>query len=136
MNTNQIITFISDLGGIFSPASIPLVRAFFQRMIEDERVVVIFKQNTIHSVLAFSLSDDFKPFYTKETWDYVPHNPDGSVFYVELLASRTWDKKLRKQFQSLILEKYPQIQSAVWHKWADWGDRKVIWRRPCTKLKS
>lgn len=129
MNSGQIISFISQLGGILPPSALLLAQSYFHAMIKDRRIIAIYKDGALHAIMAFSLCSDYIPFWKKETWDYIPHQSNATTLYIELLAARYWDKEARETFQQEILKRYPQIEQAVWHKWADWGDRKVTWRR-------
>lgn len=109
----------------------PLAQIYFHNMIKDGRVIGIYDNGVLYGILAFSLCFEYEPYWKKETWDYVPHIPEGTTLYIELLACKEWNKEIRKTFAKEILARHPQIDLAIWHKWADWGDRKVTWRRQC-----
>lgn len=129
MNELGVIKFLGQRGARFGKRSLDQAISYFSHMIKDKRVITLFKDGKLHSIMAFSLGEDFDRFYRKHVWRYVPHDPSGKILYVEMVVSKSWDKDIRKQFRDEILKLYPQIEEAHWHKWATWGDRHVMWRR-------
>lgn len=129
MNAVDVLIFLGRIGYRFTPSTALLARNYFYEMIRDGRITALYKDGVIHGILAFSLCTDYEAFWKKETWDYRPHQIDGTTLYVELMAARNWNKEVRQAFQQEILKLHPQVEQAVWHKWAAWGDRKVTWRR-------
>jgi hypothetical protein len=129
MNARDAMVILGRMGMRYPPSSAALAEAYFHDMIKDGRVIAIYKDGGVYGLLAFSLCFDYIPYWRKETWDYRPHEVDGTTLYVELLAARHWNKEARETFAKEILTRYPQIEQAIWHKWATWGDRKVTWRR-------
>ena len=102
---------------------------YIQHMINDNRVILIEDVMGIHTVIMFSVCHNFTPFYMKKTWEYMSHKPDGKILYVEKAVSRGWNKELREKMRELFLNKYPQLQTAKWHRWDHWGDRPVTVKR-------
>lgn len=129
MTSIDLLVFMGELGGRFTPDQAQQAEAYFDQMIKDGRVIAIYKDGVLHGILAFSLCSNFIPYWKKETWDYRQHEDNGKTLYIEIMASRSWTKELRKTFQQEILNRHPQIEEAIWHRWASWGDRKVTWRK-------
>lgn len=129
MTSTLILLFLKNIGAKFSEPQAHLAQDYFNRMIKDGRVIAINKDGELHGILAFSLCFDYVPYWKKETWEYKQHEPNGTTLYIEFLAALNWNKEARQTFAQEILKRYPQIEQAVWHKWAHWGDRKVIWRK-------
>ena len=102
---------------------------YFINMIHDGRVLEILEDGEPYAICAYSMTNDPDTFLKKGTWDYLPHDSNGSVVYIEKLASKGWDRRLRNIIEHIILTKHQQMEYGVWHKWAKWGDRKVISKR-------
>lgn len=94
----------------------------------DERVIIISEDDKSHALVTFSICNDYKPYFQKNLWDYLPHDPKGTTCYIENIISDSWTGKLRRNLQHAITKKYPQIEWAVWHRPGDLEDRVVIRR--------
>lgn len=98
-------------------------------MAKDGRVLSISDELGIHSVFYFSICEDHEPFLKKLTWEYLPHNPSGHIVYLEKAVSRGYSKEMRKNVETFITTKYPNVTLGKWHRWGKTGDRGVLTRR-------
>jgi len=99
---------------------------YLDNMLRDNRILVINKDGQPYALILFSITNSYEPFFLKSDFDFLPHNPNGRIIYLEKLISKGWDKDLRQQFEETILQIYPQLETAVWHRR---GDRKVVAKR-------
>jgi len=102
---------------------------YVEKMIFDKRVIYISEDDRLKSMVFYSITDYPENFLKKKTWDYLEHNPRGRTVYIEKAVSDIWNKKIRKIMEEKMLEFYPQLTKAKWHRWAKWGDRQVTIRR-------
>lgn len=126
MNAIDLLLFMGELGKRYSEKDLLEAHYYLYRMIDDGRTIVIMEDGKVHAFICFSICEDFEQFYKKDTWDYIPHYPSGSIIYIELMICRKWTKELRGKFEELIIQRYPQLHTGIWHKYAKWGDRKVL----------
>ncbi len=136
MRVLDILLFMGELGARYREKDVPLIESYFSKMIADGRVIAIYSNGIPHAILAFSICNDMVKYYQKDTWDYAPHNPYGHVIYVEKLVSKKWDKDLRKQFQHNILLRYPNVDTAIWHRYGRHGDRQVMYKRRLSDVRN
>lgn len=129
MNSISILKFMGELGARFYINRLQEVISYLESMIRDKRIIVIYDEDRIYAFLAFSIGEDAIEYWKKDIWAYLPHNPRGRTIYVEKLVSRGWNRELRETFERKILELYPHLETGMWHRWATWGDRKVITKR-------
>ena len=99
---------------------------YIDNMLRDNRILVINRNGEPYALIFFSISNSYEPYFFKSDFDFLPHNPNGRIIYLEKLISKGWDKKLRQQFEQTILQIYPQLETAVWHRR---GDRKIVAKR-------
>lgn len=128
-NAIGIMKFMGECGARFSYKGLDHIISYIENMIKDQRVTVISENHKPIAVLFFSMTDNPQYFLRKGTWDYLPHFPQGKIIYVEKLVSRGWNKLIRKQFESEVTKVHPQIEFAIWHRYAKWGDRQVTYKR-------
>lgn len=129
MRAIPILKIMGELGARFPTSKIWEIISYVSSMLEDERVIVISKDEIPYGVAFCSLSNDYEPFYKKDTWDYKAHDPKGKILYIELLCCKKWTHELREIFETELVKKYPSIEEACWHRWAAYGDRKVTYKR-------
>ena len=129
MNPTQVLSAMGDMGLRYSRKEIYPAYYYISNMINDNRVIVIYKDLLPVAVITFSFCNNYEPFLQKGTWDYKPHEPNGLILYIEKMVSIGWNREIRKDFEYKISELYPNFEIAVWHRWAKWGDRKVIAKR-------
>lgn len=127
MTISDILCVMGEAGAYFVREALPEAFTYVRRMVIDGRCITIKDDNGKDvGVIFFSVCDDYDPFYKKKRWHYLPHNPDGKILYVELIASSIWNKQIRIAFQEGILNRFPNLKTGVWHRWAKWGDRRVV----------
>ena len=129
MNSVDLLLEMGKIGWRFRRQDVLPMMEYFDAMIKENRVVMISKNDSMIAMLAFSMCDNYEPFLKKKDWDFLNHDPNGNIMYVEKLVSLYWDKEVRKRFEEIITKVYPRIEYAVWHRFAKWGDRKVIYKR-------
>lgn len=129
MTAIELLKQLGEMGCRYHARELPHAITYFEKMIADNRVVTVATDGNLKAVLVFSLDYDIDKFLKKETWDYLPHNPFGSILYVEKLISTGWSKEIRREFEQAVVRYYPTIEYGVWHRWAKWGDRKVVTKR-------
>lgn len=105
------------------------VNDYFEKMGREERIINITRNGKFHTFITYSICDDYKPYVDKDLWDYLPHDPNGKICFVEKLMSLHWTLRLRKKLERAIIKKYPQVEMAVWMRPGINNDRKVIYRR-------
>ena len=106
-----------------------LVAKYYEKMGRDGRTLQIKENGKLHTFMTFSICNDFTPYANKGIWEYLPHNPEGFICFVEKVVSMQWTKELRKQVEAVILERYPQVEGAVWFRPGLNNERKVVYRR-------
>ena len=129
MNAIELMEILGNLNCRFYEIQLEQTISYFQKMIDDERVILISKDKVPYAVMTFSITNDPDKFLKKGVWDYLPHDPKGTIFYAEKLMAKGWDKELRINFESLILALYPQIEYGIWHRYGKTGDRQVTTKR-------
>ena len=130
MNAIDVIKMLGEMGLKFrSSCELDSAILYFINMIKDERIILISEDGEPYAVIAYSMTDDPDTFLKKETWDYLQHDPIGNIVYVEKIVSKSWNRELRNILEHVVSAKYPQMEYGMWHKWAKWGDRKVISKR-------
>jgi len=130
MTISDILCVMGEAGVRFTRESLPKVFNYVSRMVEDHRCITISDHmGEKVGVIFFSVCEDWEPHYRRDKWEYVPHNPGGHILYIELAASSVWNKHLRRDFEDGLLQKYPNLQVGVWHRWGRRCDRRVIAKR-------
>ena len=129
MTTIEVLKTIGEMGGRYKISEFNSIGEYIFKMLTDKRIVDIEGFNGGRAIIFFSICDDYDPFYKKDTWTYRPHFPDGNIAYIEKLISTKWDREMRELFENEILKHYPNAEFGVWHRFAKWGDRKVMRRR-------
>lgn len=129
MNAIKLARIFGEMGCLFMRNELRDALNYFQKMLENNRIVYILDNNKPYAFLFFSMTNDPDKFLKKDKWEYLDHDENGKIVYVEKLISKGWNKELRSEFERIIAEKYPQFESGVWHRFARWGDRQVIAKR-------
>ena len=102
-----------------------MIAEYMLKMASERRVIVINENGHIHTWLTFSICNDTESYENKKLFEYSPHDPTGSVCFIEKLVSRKWSLSLRKQLEEAIVHQYPSVDTAVWIS----PNGKVIYRR-------
>ena len=102
---------------------------YYKLMASEDRVIVIKKDGTIHTLVALSICNDYKPYSEKDLWDVLPHDPNGRICFIEQLISFEWSREIFRELEKTIVTKYPSIEEAVWFRPGKAKERKVIYRR-------
>ena len=125
MNAIGLIKILGEMGCRFKTSQFNDIIDYFALMLDDERVILISKEGKLCAVLLFSITDDPELHLKKESWEYREHDPQAKTAYIEKLISKSWNKDMRREFESELIRKHPQIERGLWHRYASWGDRQV-----------
>lgn len=95
----------------------PLALDYYKKMSQDNRLIVVYDSfgNDL-AFIAFSMTDDYKPYATKKTWSYLPHDPNGKTCFIEKLAAKVWNSAIRNQIRDIIILRYPNVEQAIWYR--------------------
>ncbi len=129
MNSVELLIGMGDIGWRFKRKDIPSMMNYFDKMIEDKRILIIAREGNLLAVMAFSMCFDYETYLKKGEWEFKEHDRSGDIIYIEKLISLYWNKEMRYEFENIITAFYPNIKYGVWHRWAKWGDRKVVYKR-------
>lgn len=129
MNPITVLKIMGSMGCRYLESKIHLILDYTTKMCDNGRVIIISDSKGPYSVMFFSVTDDPDSFLKKESYEYKSHDPLGKILYIEKLISLGWNKSIRQEFETEILKKFPQITHGEWHRWAKWGDRRVIAKR-------
>lgn len=129
MNPITVLKIMGEMGLRYRPSEMDQAIDYTTRMMDNGRVIMIWDRDMPQAVLFFSMTNDPDLFLKKGTWEYRSQDPEGKIIYLEKLISRGWNRKLRAQLETEIIKKYPNMTHGVWHRYAFWGDRKVISKR-------
>lgn len=102
---------------------------YFERMAQDNRLIVIYRNGKFNTMITFSICNDYKPFCEKKLFSYLPHDPNGNICYVEEMESKGWSRDVLRQIEIALVSRYPQLEYAVWYRPTNNNDRKVIYKR-------
>lgn len=129
MTTLEILNFMGRRGLRYHKNSLDSLISYIQCMRHENRIIIIESDFSPIAVCFFSICSNYVPYYVKETWDFLTHDPFGKKVYVEKIVSDAWDKTMRNEIERKLIAAYPQLEEAIWHRWDRIGDRKVIARR-------
>lgn len=102
---------------------------YFKQMASDGRLIIISKDDKFNALLTFSICEGYLPYANKDLWEYLPHNPEGRICFVEKLISLKWSREIFRQLEKEIVNRHPQIEQAVWFRPGKINERKVVYRR-------
>jgi len=125
----ELLKFMGQTGIRYPKDHMDTIVGYVEQMITDERIIEISDGYGLHSVIFFAICNDYKPFYKKQTWEFMKHDSAGDTIYIEKAVSKAWGKIIRNDVRDIVLLRYPKLQTARWHRWAKWGDRPVIIKR-------
>ena len=129
MNAILLLKAMGEMGVRYPASHIDEIIDYTTKMYDNGRIITISDPNGLFAVAFFSITDSPEEFLKKGELVYKSHDPVGKIVYLEKLVSRGWNRELRIEFETELLKKYPNITHGVWHRWAKWGDRKVIGKR-------
>ncbi len=129
MKINDIIDLFGQLGIRWTKEEMNLMFDYCQRMISDSRVILVNEGDEPHTVIFYTICEDYEKYLKKPNWLYLEHNPKGHIFYVEVACSKGWSKGLRNDIRELIINKYPSVTMGKWFRYGKYGDRPVTVRR-------
>ena len=89
-----------------------LVKMYIELMGQDERIFLI----DGHGVLFYSICFKTAPFAKKPLFNYLPHDVNGDICYIEKVVSSVWNRQIRDAFEEEVIKKYPQLKCAQFHR--------------------
>ena len=99
-------------------------------MEKDQRLLVIYnKTGRILGYIFFSICNEYFPFAAKKTWDYMPHNQDGRICFVEKAVSAEFNRQVLREIEILITSVYPKVEEAIWFRPGKDKEKKVVYKR-------
>jgi len=125
----DIFTFMGELGIRYREQDIQKAIDYLERMISDRRVIVGYGEEGIKLVVLFSICNNWKPYLLKKTWEYMEHNPQGYIAYLEKVGSTVWNRDVRNEVESAIIDLYPSAMLCKAHRYGKVGDREVTTHR-------
>lgn len=133
MNIEDILTFMGDCGAVFPSFQLEEIIDYFSNMILDGRFLAIYQDSKISGFITFSLCKNYEPFYRKSSWQFLGDDKSSKKIYIETMVCKKWNKYLRKELEKVLVEKYPQIEQAIWFRDKRDSDFKIIKRiEKCT----
>jgi len=102
---------------------------YFEKMGREGRTIVIDQYGKLVAYMTFSICNDYLPYAQKELWEYMAHNPNGKICFVEKMACLKWSRQVLREIEIAIVNKYPQVECAIWYRPGRINQRKVIYRR-------
>ena len=129
MNSLEILKFLGELGVLYRKRTLPLAFDYVEDMLHNERIIEIRENGLPYAMIFYSVTNDPYSFLKKGEFEFKEHDPYASTVYIEKMISREWTKELRKQFESFLVERYPQLEYGIWHRYSKWGDRQVTVKR-------
>lgn len=126
---SDLMIFMGERGILYKESEFESTVSYIRNMIKDNRVIVIYKSGDIHTVLFFSISNDWRKHYLKETWEYRSHDPYGAEIYFEKAVSVRWSRAIRCEVKGELLRRFPSLRLAKWHRYDTIGDRECTLKR-------
>ena len=106
---------------------------YFMCMFLRRRVIAIQYNKDIVGWVSYMIGEwgDIDMFHHRRVFSLVPDSADGTVAYMDYLASDRWNKDIRKSITATIIKSHPSVRILVWYRPTDGEDRRVIWRNRC-----
>jgi hypothetical protein len=120
----RIMQFMGTRGIRYLDTQVANAVEYVDKMVKDKRVILIEDDGFIHSVVFYSVCNDFEPFYKKEMWDFREHDPEGSTVYIEKAVCAKMKKSIATMIRNTIQAKYPKAKIGKWHRWGKRSDRE------------
>lgn len=119
----EIVDLLIGWGSHFSNEDAKDIVAYFEAMIEHERVVLIREEGEVIAFCTFFLTwyeQDILLFHDRPMWSLPKHNVGlrrGNYCYIDKLAcNRPWTRSLRNKVARVITRAYGEVDTAVWHR--------------------
>ena len=95
----------------------------------DRRFMQIYYNGIPRTFMTFSICNDYRPYSEKDVFDYLPHNQDGKICFVETMSSYHWNRQMLRRIEEAIIQQYPQVECGIWFRPVGNTERKVVYRR-------
>lgn len=124
----ELLCFMGECGFRYKESELRDIYYYVKKMVKDRRVIAVKDGERYHTVIFYSIAQEWEPYLKKGEWEYATHQPGGCCIYIEKAVSKGWNKYIRNSLKQIILDKYPQLHMAKWHRYGNWGDRAVTRR--------
>lgn len=129
MNAFEILSFFGECGWFFKHGEIPDATIYLEKMMEDKRILAFDEKDGLNAILLFSVCEDYVPFYRKGSWVYGEHDIKGECIFIEHIVSKKFSLALKNQIEHVFAELFPHFKYAVWRRYRNDVDKKVIIQR-------
>jgi hypothetical protein len=123
--TAEVINFMGLCGMRYSRSLFLKIYDYIISMIDDERVIVAYRDNKPIMIAFFSICRDWEPYHNKNTWQYLRNESDGHIAYIEKIVAMEYNKELRNLIEEVIVERFPTTKYGVWHRHKKCTDVRV-----------
>ena len=90
---------------------------YMNLMGKDKRTILIVdEEHGPFAIIAFSITNETLPYASKRTWEYMPHNPKGTICFIEKMIAVGFNRKMLDSVGKLIFESYPAVERGVWYR--------------------
>ena len=100
-----------------------------KKMLENDRAIVILKDGRVNAMAFFSMCDDPKPYLDNIDCVFIPHDPKGKIVVVENMVCLKFTKALLSSLEQAFVDKFPQVEKAMWRRNAEPEDRILTYNR-------
>lgn len=95
-------------------------------MIREGRVIKI---EYPYTLMTFSICDNYRKYAEKDLFDYMDHDPNGAVCFVETFICKEMNIKILRNLEKAITDRYPNVKYAVWYRPENIGERVYTYKR-------
>lgn len=124
--TAEVINFMGLCGMRYTRSMLLKIYDYVITMINDERVIVAYRDNKPIMVVFYSVCRDWEPYYNKLTWQYLSSEEDGHIAFIEKIIASEYNRDLRELIERVILERYPKVKYGIWFRHRKSTDARVV----------
>lgn len=125
MKSIDVLKFFGSCGMRFDKREIVHALSYFEKMMNDNKVVALYNDGKLFGILIYSVTNDEEKFLNKNVWDYLESDPNGKVIVIHYLACLTFDYDLRNEIRTYLKVKHPQFEYALWWRQGKENERLV-----------
>lgn len=114
MNPIEIMKFMCGMGWYLPKAQLRIAYLYLEAMLGEQRVIQFSDVNGVQAILIFSVCSDPQPFLVKQSWDYLPHDPDAESIVIEHFFCKVFSREFKRQIEEFFSENFPQFKDAYW----------------------
>jgi len=122
------IAFLGECGLRYTKDHFITIYSYLDQMIKDGRIFMIYKDGIPVSFIAVSIcrEPDCQIYYFKDTWQYVSHDLNGDIAYIEKFVSLKYDRKLRLEIEKKIKELFKNVILGLWFRPHNIKDDRIM----------